>query len=270
MLTFELEISTMHKTKEECFAMLEKMNVCCNCIIINQCDCNDYFEKVIDGQHVRIFFTTERGLSKSRNMALRNCNADILGIADDDLYYYDDFDKIIIDYYQTNKNADIVLFNMQDCYKAFSNKNHKCSFFELSGFKSVQMTMNIKNVIVKGIFFNEYFGTGSKYIQSGEENIFLADCYRNKLQIYYCKKQILRRELTQSSWFKGWTEDFIKDRGAIYFVISKMYFPLYVLRFALKNYKKYYPVSVFQAVILMSLGKKEYMRIYKESCKKEM
>ena len=36
-------------------------------------------------------------------MALLNCKADILGIADDDLYYYDNFEKIILKMHEENK-----------------------------------------------------------------------------------------------------------------------------------------------------------------------
>ena len=86
-MTFEIAIATMHKTKEEVQSMLDVMNIHCDCIVVNQCDKDDYYEENTN-RHLRIFFTKERGLSKSRNMALRNCQADILAIGDDDLYYY--------------------------------------------------------------------------------------------------------------------------------------------------------------------------------------
>lgn len=259
-MTFELAIATMHKTEETCLKMIGEMNVHCDCLIINQCDRESYEEKCINGQRIRIVYTQERGLSKSRNMALRYSQADVLGIADDDLYYYDGFEKIILDYYNVNSQADIVLFNMDDIYKTFSDKSRRCSFWELTGYKSVQTTVKITSVKDSKVSFNEYFGTGSEHVQSGEENIFLADCYKKGLQIYYCGKKIVKRELTESGWFKGWTEDFIKDRGAIYYAVSRIFFLLYILRFALKNYRQYKPLSVFKALKLMLKGKKEYVR----------
>lgn len=259
-MTFELAIATMHKTEEACLKMIRAMNVHCDCLIINQCDRESYEEKCINGQRIRIVYTQEMGLSRSRNMALRYSQADILGIADDDLYYYDGFEKTILEYYKTNAQADIVLFNMDDIYKEFSDKSCRCTFWELTGYKSMQISIRVKEISEKGISFNEYFGTGSEHVQSGEENIFLADCYKKGLQIYYCGKKIVKRELTESSWFKGWTEDFIKDRGAIYYAVSRIFFLLYILRFALKNYREYKPLSVFKALKLMLKGKKEYVR----------
>ena len=88
MLTFEIAISTIHKNHYEVLEMLEKENIKCNCIVVNQCD-EEHFEEIEDdSRKIRIFYTKERGLSKSRNMALRNSKADILAIGDDDLFYY--------------------------------------------------------------------------------------------------------------------------------------------------------------------------------------
>lgn len=264
-MTFELEISTMHKTKEECFAMLAKMNVRCNCIIINQCDCNDYFEKVIDDQHVRIFFTTERGLSRSRNMALRNCNADILGIADDDLYYYDDFDKIIINAYNKQRDAGVMIFNMDYEKKTFPEYDFRCNFFHLLGFISMLCTFNMKviNSLThkKKLLFNNLFGSGSSYFHSGEENIFLADCYHAGLHIYYRCVKILYRPQMPSSWFSGYDEKFLRDRGAIFYAMSKYWYPVLVLQFALRRKAILKAFSFFERVSLMNSGRKEFIAL---------
>ena len=87
--------------------------------------------------------------------------------------------------------------------------------------------------------FNEFFGTGSGHFNSGEENIFLADCYHKKCRIFYCKDKIVKRLQGKSSWFTSFNDEkFIKDRGAIYYAMSKIFFPLYIFRFAFKNRKK--------------------------------
>ena len=266
-MTFEIAIATMHKSKEQCLEMLNKENIHCDCLIVNQCDSDDYYEENLAGRRIRIIFTKERGLSKSRNMAIRNMQADIMSIGDDDLYYYDNFDKKILSYYELNPNADVVLFNMDDCYKTFSDKTRKCNFLELSGYKSMQTTFKRKfknNKEVRSFSFNEYFGTGSSYVQSGEENIFLADLWRAGAKIFYCKEKILKRDEAESSWFKGYTESFIKDRGAIYYAISSFLYYLYILRFALKIRKK---MNFIRVIKLMKDGKKEYRIFQKQGCR---
>ena len=264
-MKFELLVSTMHKSVDDVKKMLVKMNVHCDCLVINQCDEENYYEEIINNKFIlRVFSTKERGLSNSRNMALNNARADIVGIADDDLFYYDDFDKTITDFYLKHKDSEIVLFNMDDCYKEFPDKNLKCSFFSLTGYKSVQTTFLLKKIRDVDVDFNTYFGTGSKHFQSGEENIFLADCFRKKLKIQYCKEKILKRKEGQSSWFKGFNDrKFIFDRGAIYYAISKFFYYPYIIRFALKNRKKIKPFSILDGLNIMRAGKKEYRRLLK-------
>lgn len=263
-MTFEIAISTMHKNHDEILGMLKKENIHCDCIVINQCDENRKEELTVENQKVRILYTTERGLSKSRNMALRNAEADILAIGDDDLLYYDNFDKTILSYYESNSKADIALFNMDDLYKTFPRKSRECGFFELSGYMSIETTFRVASIRGRSLQFNELFGTGSKYFNSGEENIFLADCYHAKCRIFYCKEKIVKRLPGESSWFTSFNDEkFIKTRGAIYYAMSKIFFSLYILRFAFVKRKIIKPVSPSKALALMLQGKKEYQHLLK-------
>ena len=268
-MTFELEISTMYKTKDECLKMLESMNIHCDCMIINQCDVEDFFEDIINGQHIRIFFTKERGLSKSRNMALKNCKADIIGIADDDLFYYDNFDKTIIESYEQNPKAGSIIFNMDSYNKIYPTKGFRCNFLRLFGFCSILCTFRMHNIQKvhkignKDLLFNEYFGTGSKHFQSGEENIFLADCYHAGVKIFYTPKKILKRPETESSWFHGIDEDFIETRGAIIYAMDKKNYVPLILLMAIKKVRAFKGFSFFQILNLMFKGVKKYKNILK-------
>lgn len=262
-MTFELAIATMYKTKEQCLEMLKNENIHCDCIIINQCDIEDYVEEKIGGQNIRIFFSKERGLSKSRNMALRNLQADIIAIADDDLYYYDDFDKIVLHYYDNNPGADIVLFNIDNYEKKYYEKSHRCGRFELSGYISMQITFTKKFISQAGIHFNELFGTGSGFFSNGEECIFLANCYSARAKIFYCANKILNRPEAESTWFNGFDVDYLKSKGAIYYAMSKWLFLPYILRFAFFKRKLVKSCSLYRALCLMMEGKKEYLLLLK-------
>ena len=76
----EILISTMNQKDD---SLINKMNLHCNSLIINQCS----YDSVKKKDAIRIINTTERGLSKSRNMAIENSIGDICIIADDDLVY---------------------------------------------------------------------------------------------------------------------------------------------------------------------------------------
>ena len=242
-MTFQLAISTMNKSKDEIITMVSDMNVKCDCLIINQCSKNSEEEFMInDSQKINIINSDEIGLSRSRNLALIKASADIIGIADDDLFYYENFQDDILSFYENNSDADIVLFNIDDWERSYSEKNFKCRFINLSRFTSMQITIRRCRV---NVCFNELFGSGSGCFSSGEENIFLADSWKAKNNIYYCAKKILKREKRESSWFKGYNDEkFISDRGAIYYAISRVLFLPYIIRFVFIKRKLYYPLSM--------------------------
>lgn len=259
-MTFELEISTMHKSQQDCLDMLKKMNVKCDCLIINQCDEERYFETQLDNQWIRIFFTKERGLSRSRNMALLNCKADILGIADDDLYYYDNFEKIILKMHEEKQLSDLILFNVDSYKRVFSDKSYDVSFMKLFQSLSVMLTIKIKSVRDKSLKFNELFGTGTQIFKSGEEHVFLADCYHSGLKIIYWPEKILKIPQSESTWFKGYTDEFIETRGAVLFAMNKKIYLLLILLMSFKNRKKFQHSFIYNLKHMM-LGARNYKKI---------
>lgn len=245
------------------------MNVHCNCLVINQCDEEMFYEEFIDNTfYMRLFCTRERGLSKSRNMAIKYAKAEIVCIADDDLYYYDEFDKVVLKYYENNKDADIVLFNVDDYSKTFSTTNHNVNFFELLSFISIQCSFKLESIKSKNICFNELFGSGSRIFSSGEENILLTTCYKNRLKMKYCSDKILKLEESESTWFTSFNDKkFIMDRGAIFYAIDKILYYPFTLYFAVKYHRKLKPYNFFQSIKIMRLGKNKYLNIIKNGNK---
>lgn len=280
-MTFEIEISTMYKTQAQCIEMLSRMNISCDCMIINQCDTEKYEELFLpktDGtnQRVRIFYTTQRGLSNSRNMALENCCADILGVADDDLEYYDDFHKTIIEGWEENKKADVLIFNMDSFNKVYPDKGFKCNYFNLFGFCSVLVTFRMsslrKSRFPDGrlIRFNPVFGTGSKYFKSGEENIFLSDCYHAGLKIFYTPRKILKRPESESSWFHGFTPDFFVDRGAVFYQMNPSLFQFLIFQFSIRKSKEAAAIKFWDRISYMRSGRDRLLKIREEIASEEM
>ena len=82
------------------------MNIHCNSLIINQCS----YDSVKKKDAIRIINTTERGLSKSRNMAIENSIGDICIIADDDLVYSEHMVTTVEKAYDKYKDASIIVF----------------------------------------------------------------------------------------------------------------------------------------------------------------
>lgn len=255
-MTFELAISTMHKTTNSILEMIDNMNVKCNCLIVNQCDTIAEYTLNRDNQKIRIFFTKERGLSRSRNMAIDNCLADIMLISDDDLYFYDNFEQIILEQHKQITNNSIILFNVDNFQKQYPHKKQKIFLWNLGRFSSWQISFKPAEIKEKHIKFNANYGTGSGKVHSGEENIFLSECAKY-FKVFYIPTKILKREPAPSSWFNGYDEKFIFDRGAIYYEMYGSFAIFFYFYFIMRNKKKYPTYSIFKIFKILFNGKNE-------------
>lgn len=136
----------------------------------------------------------EKWLSKNRNRAILACHGEIAWICDADLEIFSDFFEKIISAY-SECNADIITFD------AINEKNEK--IYHISEWKygirkiinmcSWGVTFRREKIIAKKIFFDEKFGLWADY-PIAEENIFLADAYKNNLKIYH-KNNIISRHI---------------------------------------------------------------------------
>lgn len=186
-MNFELLISTMNKSMSEVQVMLSENNIFCNTLVVVQGDIEGYEELLIETQLIRVVFTKERGLSKSRNLAISYCNADYAFIMDDDV----DIDCEALEevIFQANKdNSDI--FTCKFLYKSggSSKPNLDSVFFHdfitLASVNSIEIGFRVESIKKNRIKFNESFGLGTS-LPSGEEYIFLTDCLKKGLKVKY-------------------------------------------------------------------------------------
>lgn len=258
MMKIEVLISTMNLKKPE--ELIKKENIKSS-VIINQTQ-DIAFEDIYEGDN-RVYSYQEKGLSKSRNRALENSRADICVIADDDLRYEEDYEEIIKEGYKKYPQADIIAFyvdNIDKKRKRKMRKEGKINLFTSMRIQSVQLTFRRKSVVEKKIEFNENFGSGAE-LNSGEENIFLAECIRKGLKIYYIPKKIATIQDNNSSWFKGYNEKYLNVKGATFYEISKKWYPLIILQFAIRKREKYNKeIKIRNAIKYMFEGVKIYKR----------
>lgn len=257
----EVLVSTMNcKDKDE---LVKNMNIK-ECIIINQVTQKN-FEMLnnINGTS-RILSYQEKGLSKSRNKALANSNAEICIIADDDLVYEDDYDIIIKNAYKKHPDADLIAFVVGNERRAKDKvifKEKKLNRIQTMKLASVHITFKKSSVLEKKIKFDENFGAGTNLF-CGEENIFLYDCVRDGLRIYYVPQKIATLKISESSWFKGYDSQFFQTFGAVFYRISKVLSPLLILQFVIRKRKKYiHNMTTLQALKNMIKGIKKYKKL---------
>ena len=143
----EVLVATMNQNN---FKLIKEMNLSTDAIIINQCEKNEYDEKIINNNKIRMYSYNERGLAKSRNRALDKTDADICVIADDDVIYVDNYEKIILNAFKQQESADLIIFNIKilnpNRQGSIITKNKKINFFNYihSNF-TLNMGWNWKN-----------------------------------------------------------------------------------------------------------------------------
>lgn len=126
-MKIEVLLSCMYQKD---FSITEKMNLTTDILIVNQCDENKYEERVVNGRKQRMIYTTQRGLSQSRNELLNNMEGDIGILCDDDVIYENDYEEKIKKAYLEIKEADIVIFNTNTSRKNNEDTSKKVYLIE--------------------------------------------------------------------------------------------------------------------------------------------
>lgn len=211
-------ISCMNQSN---FDIVSRSNLQTDAIIVNQCDKEDiwdykYINKKGKACLVKMICTTERGLSRSRNMAIENAWGDICLICDDDEVLEDDYEDTILSAYNIYKDLCCITFHVVRKDRSFSSKQlGRIAFLGLKGImqtSSVQITFRREIVINRNITFDVKLGSGTGN-GSGEENKFLLDIRRKSIRILYYPKTIATILPGTSLWFKGFNNIYMRNLG---------------------------------------------------------
>ena len=142
----------------------------------------------------KVIIDTGIGLSRSRNIGIKNCGSDFFWILDDDVYTNLNMIDSILDSIKSNV-SDIYAFRISRdkdgkiLYKSYSLKS-KISKLGLLKISSIELIISKKIIDRNNIKFNQDFGLGSKYPMC-EETLFLLDCYSKNAKITHIPKVIV-------------------------------------------------------------------------------
>lgn len=197
--------------------------------------------KILTSNHsnVRILNSFEKGLSKSRNLALENALGKILLIADDDVVYQEGFVTKIINAYNKFQEATVINFcalksngNLIKKYPLNSKEN--LNLFDILNTSSIEMTLNKVILDTVKIRFDENFGLGGIF-EMGEEAVFLFDLKKKNKQLVFEPEVIVKHEELTSSNKKSIIERYyiqgalftrIFKNNYIFWIIVKLFFDL--------------------------------------------
>lgn len=245
------------------YSIVERTRVQTDCVVVNQCDKDGVYEYEFQNKrgklcHVKFISTTQRGLSKSRNMALRNTTADICQICDDDEELEDGYEDHIIEAYKILPEVAAILFKIRrnDGYpQVFPNKTTSLSMIRLFMSSSQQITFRRQVVSETNLFFDEKMGSGTGN-GGGEEVKFLLDLKRANQKVFFYPALIAAVNPGESQWFHGCDKKFIRDKGwAIRRTVGGTLGLIYNLYFVVSHRKEYISnMSMLSALKEMCIG----------------
>lgn len=213
-MNFNILISCMHQHDT---SIIQRSNVQSDVVVVNQCDKDsveefDFINKKGCKCHAKFINTTERGLSKSRNMAIRNAWGDICQICDDDELLLDDTEEEIIKVYSEHPDAALVAFSIRRDDKEYPKHETRLGYKQVLQSSSVQLTFSRKFQHRHNIWFDEKMGSGTGN-GGGEETMFMFTFKRKGLKTYYIPIDIAVLKSGESQWFSGFNQQYFINMG---------------------------------------------------------
>lgn len=164
-----------------------------NILIVNQTSEHNILES--NSPNIRVLNCFEYGLSKSRNLAIKNSIGEIALIADDDVVYLPGFEKKIIEAFKKYPGAALITFQFlgkdELPKKNYNNNERKIdSLKNEPDLSSVELALRPEIITKNKVSFNEHFGLGAEF-PSGEETLFLKEALNKGLEVYHVPQLIL-------------------------------------------------------------------------------
>lgn len=209
-MKLEVLMSCMHQSD---LSLVEESRITGDVLIINQAADELVTEEQRGTQRVRMITTAERGLSRSRNMAIQNSLGDICFICDDDEQFVDGYEEIILKAFKNIPDADVIAFDIKNKVTRLSKRQQRLGYLGCLKVSSCQLAFHRKKILEKGLQFDPLMGSGSGN-GGGEENKFLWDCLHSGLKIYFFPVTVAAILEKSSAWFFGYDKKFFYQRGA--------------------------------------------------------
>lgn len=230
-MKLDILMSCMH---QEDMHLIAASGITGSAVVINQCNREGLREYPEDPGRIKWQDSLDRGLTKSRNLAISMSDADICLLCDDDEKFVPDYEKKILDAYERLPQADVIIFRMCDRPSAFPNQIMRLKFPKTMHVSSWQISFRRERLLAAEVKFDELMGAGTG--NGAEEELkFMTDCQKAGLQIYYVPEEIASVAQAESTWFEGFNEQFFYNRGAttryiLKFPLAAAYGVFYVLK----------------------------------------
>ncbi|MBT3872908.1 MAG: glycosyltransferase family 2 protein [Flavobacteriaceae bacterium] len=210
----EVLIATMNKTSLDFLSnmFLSQSYSNLTLLIVNQTTKDKLL--VSNFANIRVINSFEKGLSKSRNLAIKNAIKPICLLTDDDVIFLKGFEDVVLNAHQKYYNP-IITFQTNTTngalYWKYPIKEIKHNNYITRKTLSIEISFK-KNKLI-GANFNQRFGLGSQF-EDAENYIFLNELKKQGFQHMFINKSIgIHKPLSSSDEVAS--DRFIYARGAL-------------------------------------------------------
>ena len=239
-MSIQVLVATMNQSD---FSLLDKMNIQTDAIVGNQCMKNEVIDFKYNNRNVKWLSFFEKGVGLNR------ANADIVTFADDDMVFLPNYENIILNAFTEIKDADVIIFDLR--YPKNPRKPitriKKLSSFKAMRFGAARISARLNSLRINGISFNLCFGGGAQY-GSGEDSLFLMECFRKGLKIYSYPAVIAELIERKSTWFNGYNDKFFFDKGILFSQLYPKLCVVYALIHCYKQKRRYSDYGCLKAL----------------------
>lgn len=135
-----------------------------------------------------------KGVTISRNNAIRLAEGDVGLFADDDVTYTHSYFDTLAKVFESNHELDVALFKIKTPegdpeYKNYSLERKK--ILKAPSVGTVEIGFRVKSVKKNKLFFDERFGAGQELLIGSDEKIFIQDCLKAGLNVEYFPEYIV-------------------------------------------------------------------------------
>ncbi|WP_375605116.1 glycosyltransferase family A protein [Flavobacterium davisii] len=264
----EILVSTMNRNSLNFLYQMfaDFSNIGFNILIINQTTTKNILHS--NHPNIRVINTYTIGLSISRNIALQNAYGTILVIADDDIVFEKDFEKILLKNYNNFPNTHVICFQAKKDDKTLlkkypSQKKENIKAIDILNVANIEITINRQNINPSYLKYNDWFGLNAMF-GLGEEPVFLSNLKKKGYRIDFIPETIVTHPNLTTTDKIHFSEKYFAY-GAVYAHIFKnryIFWLLLKLFFDLKQgILKFYHIK--KAFFMGLKGKTKYLELSK-------
>lgn len=162
----------------------------------------------------------EKGLSLNRNNAIQYATGDICLIADDDVQYCKENLIKVIEIFNTHPTLQLATFMLTSTEKEKSYPFYSFDLQEMpKGYYVSSIEIAFLRVSIQGkIYFNSLFGIGAPVLGAGEEEVFIYDCVKRKIQGVFFPIEIVHHQGETTGLRNGASSSALMARGAYTYI----------------------------------------------------